>query len=773
MKKLMGKIKENRFLFAVFGINLLIAFVSLGYFIIKNGGLFTLVDDFNAQEIPFNMLCIEAVKSGDVFWNWNIDIGSDFVTTFSFYNLGSPFFWITLLFPTEAVPYLIGWVYMLKYAFAGLFAYIYIKRFVEDKNAALIGSILYAFSGFQSCNLVFYHFHDVVAFFPLLLIGLEKLQTEKKKGVFAFAVFVNALLNYFFFIGEVIFVVIYYVVRFMRPDFKDIKSKYKEQLKRIGRCIAEGVIGVAMAAILFVPSIMSILQNTRVSEHITASEALTYDTSNFLSILKGMFFPADIMRDQSAIYEMNWYSVSAYLPLVGMFLVLVYVYNKRKDWISALLKVCLVMSLVPLFNNLFVMFQREYYRRWYYMPVLIMALASALVIEKRKEYKLKKPFIITLGIMIGYVAYMVLYPWEWSNNQESGILRPLVFIAICVIGVAGVIITYVLIKYAKKHYMQLMLGAAACFCCVTTVLNVFLYRRDTGFENSKAIYSDIVVTGQELDGDILPYRYMIYEWYNNRSMAGYVPSRNSFNSTVSPSIFEFYDALGTPRHVMGPSGPEGTNEILSVGYYVMADPWNDPLFHTFNNGYRDIYVYHDEKALPIGFTYDTYMTKSEFNQIDSSFRAMAMLKTLIIADEDEAEVSKVLRKYNAETDGGYDVSLREDIKREHKKEASENFWYNSTGFGSTITTNGEKYAFFSVPYSDGWSAVVNGEEAEIITINGLMAVRVGSGENVIEFSYMNKWLVLGALMSVAGIVVWIGYMFYYSKKKEGVVENAR
>ena len=59
---LMEKIKKNRFFFVVFGINFVIAFISRGYFVLKNGGIFTLVDDFNAQEIPFNMLCNKAIK---------------------------------------------------------------------------------------------------------------------------------------------------------------------------------------------------------------------------------------------------------------------------------------------------------------------------------------------------------------------------------------------------------------------------------------------------------------------------------------------------------------------------------------------------------------------------------------------------------------------------------------------------------------------------------------------------------------------------------------
>ena len=180
------------------------------------------------------------------------------------------------------------------------------------------------------------------------------------------------------------------------------------------------------------------------------------------------------------------------------------------------------------------------------------------------------------------------------------------------------------------------------------------------------------------------------------------------------------------------------------------------LWRTFNIGYREIYVYHDEKALPIGFTYDTYITKSEFSQIEKSNRAMAMLKTLVVADQDEEKVSGVLRKYDAETDGAYTLDLREEIKAVHKKESSEDFWNNSRGFGSTIVTDGAKYAFYSVPYSKSWSAQVNGQDAEILSINGLMAVRVDAGENTITFSYCNKGLYGGIILYQLRFIDWKG-----------------
>lgn len=182
----------------VFLINFLIAFLALFIIIVRGNGIFTLCNDFNEQQIPFHMLTNEAIKKGNFLWNWNIDLGSSFIGAMGYYTLGSPFFWLTLLFPKNAFPYLAGWIYMLKYAIAGVSSFLYLRRFVGDKKFALLGSVLYAFSGFQTTNLLFYSFHDAVAFFPFMLLGLEKLIVDNKKGEFAFSVFLNAFINYYF-----------------------------------------------------------------------------------------------------------------------------------------------------------------------------------------------------------------------------------------------------------------------------------------------------------------------------------------------------------------------------------------------------------------------------------------------------------------------------------------------------------------------------------------------------------------------------------------------
>jgi uncharacterized membrane protein YfhO len=196
-------------------------------FIVKGGGAFTLRDDFNTQELTFTNQVNGFLKTqlpGE--WCWSLDLGASFVNGFGFYVLGSPFAWLTFPFPRQLFPYLIGWVYVLKYVVAGLTAYEYLCIVTQKSGwPQITGALIYAFSGFSAAALEFYHFHDVVALFPLLLIGIEKIRKKESFLFFAFAVFVNCLLNYYFFIGEVIFIVLYFIFRF----WGDLKENYHHQ----------------------------------------------------------------------------------------------------------------------------------------------------------------------------------------------------------------------------------------------------------------------------------------------------------------------------------------------------------------------------------------------------------------------------------------------------------------------------------------------------------------------------------------------------------------
>ena len=83
----------------VFLISIITATALFLPFIIMGGGVFYYYGDFNVQEIPFYQLVHDAVRNGDMGWMHNVDLGTDMLSSFSFYLLGSPFFWLTIPFP--------------------------------------------------------------------------------------------------------------------------------------------------------------------------------------------------------------------------------------------------------------------------------------------------------------------------------------------------------------------------------------------------------------------------------------------------------------------------------------------------------------------------------------------------------------------------------------------------------------------------------------------------------------------------------------------------
>ncbi len=82
----------------------LLYFLAVLPFLIYHGGIFFYYGDYNVQQVPFYILAHRAVRSGNFFWSFKVDLGSPMAGSFAFYLWGSPFFWLSCLFPEKWVP---------------------------------------------------------------------------------------------------------------------------------------------------------------------------------------------------------------------------------------------------------------------------------------------------------------------------------------------------------------------------------------------------------------------------------------------------------------------------------------------------------------------------------------------------------------------------------------------------------------------------------------------------------------------------------------------
>ena len=242
--RIQQKPRGNYFLFS-FLFGLALAFVIFVPFMIVDGGRFLFYGDFNVQQVPFYRIAHDAIRSGNIGWNHLTDLGVNFIGSYSFYLLGSPFFWLTIPFPGEWLQYLMGPLFILKFGCASLSGYIYLHRYAKNPNTALLASLLYAFSGYSIYNIFFNHFHEAIIVFPLLLAALDEYMYTKRRGIFALMVAAACIVNYYFFVGMVTFTVIYFFVRLL-------SGSWHITVKDFLLLALEAVLGLGIACILLV-----------------------------------------------------------------------------------------------------------------------------------------------------------------------------------------------------------------------------------------------------------------------------------------------------------------------------------------------------------------------------------------------------------------------------------------------------------------------------------------------------------------------------------------
>ncbi|WP_405354374.1 YfhO family protein, partial [Ruminococcus sp.] len=123
----------------------------------------------------------------------------------------------------------------------------------------------------------------------------------------------------------------------------------------------------------------------------------------------------------------------------------------------------------------------------------------------------------------------------------------------------------------------------------------------------------------------------------------------------------------------------------------------------------------------------------------------------------------------------YDKESYKNVCDNHKANSCSEFHYTDNGFNAEFdnTDGNENLLFFSVPYSDGFTAYVNGTQTDVEKVNnGLMAVYIPANAKCsIEFIYETPGLSTGILISVISAAAFAVYIlsiitFRFIKKKK-------
>ena len=753
-------------------------------FYILDGGFFHYAGDFNSQQISFYRYMNGFVKGAGYpdsafagaprnTFSWATDLGSGVMNAYSFYLYGSPFFWLSVLLPQSWLPYMMVPLLVLKFGVAGGGAYLYLRRYVKNANYAVLGACLYALSGFAVYNVFFNHFVDVVALFPYLLWALDEAIYEDRHGLFAFWVAVNLLNNYFFFVGQVIFLCIYFVCKLTAKDFRLTGRKF-------GHLLWESVLGVAMGCLLLFPAVLSLLQNPRTIDLSSGWGFLTYaKVQQYLAILLSWILPPDSPYLTSVWSEgvIKWTSMTAYLPLCSLAGAMAYWRSRKADSKKRIVAVCAVCALVPVLNSAFYALNSSYYARWYYMPTLILAAMTVNALED-PDVDLDAPARGIGWIMLATLVFAVVPVRDDTTETWSfGVLKnPGQFFVVLGFGLLGLMLYRVLCSKWRQdsRFAQRMTAAVLVFGCAFTMVHIGIGKFGQWHTDSDLVEQDtnaLLLKNDLPEGD---YRIDTYKIHDNIGMWLDKSCLQYFGSTAAPSILSFYPGLGVKRDVR--SEPEITNYalrgLLSVEYLITTPEKRESFEDEADAGWTyladvDGYtLYHNDNYVPMGFTYDYYVTDATYQTSIKTLRSNLLMRALVLTDEDVAQYGKYLTELSEDmlNDLHYDSYTQDCADR--RAHSCSVFQMNNAGFHAEITLDKANLVFFSVPYDDGFTAYVNGEKTDILQVDeGLMAVLCPVGASSIDFVYQAAGLSTSRVVTAVAIPVWVVYVACFVRRK--------
>lgn len=731
---------------------------------IANGGKLYLIGDYMTQQIPFIHECRRLLFSGKPFWSSNTFLGANFLGTYSFYNYGSPFYWILYLLPESLTGAGLSVTFVLRHAVAAATAHIYLKKHVDTPHFAVIGALIYTFSSFTMDSTYYFHFIDVIAVFPLIPYLVDEVLEGKKKIALSLAVLLNAMINYYFFFITSVFFLIYLAFR--------MKFGGKYTFRDAVRCVAFYALGGFSAMFILLPSALSLLETYKATNSFSAMLLKGLGCiPQIIKLLEGMVLPSEGISGSATGFNFsNFNSNAAFLPYFGPIFMFVSLKKKEAVWYFKLMKFLFALSLIPFGNGLFSFFTNLSYTRWWYCFVLISVLVSIKTLEENPDTtELKSSTKTAAAIASAVTAIPVLLKLVFAYTKTDFILKHLPSSAITYLKNSGLTDKFsetdfrylvVLIALTAATYIPLyfslkrgfifnaknVIPVVAIICIFS--YSVYLTNEAKAFDTENYRGADLSAS-QELSythRTLFDYGFANYPAVANR------PGITAFHSFKSHATAEFCRLAGykdtlhsTADHCFT---TPAIQSVLSIKTLVDKSG---------NEAYAPYYS-------PFGYVYEHYIIDEGYEYTtdisENNRRIELMTRACFVDRETAAELDGIAAPLDSDT-----VDWKAACAG-NMQSAAVGFELNSSGFTAVSKGDKQRLIYFSIPHDNGWRAYVNGKETEILTINGgLMGIIVPEGECSIEFRFTTPGLAEGVIISSVFMIITTVYTVIEQKKK--------
>ncbi len=572
----------------------------------------------------------------------SMGLGSDVLTTLHYYVIGDPLNLLSVFVPSAYTAYLYSALIIVRMYLAGLvFIWLCFYTGKRDRISVMAGAFTYVFCSFTIFGGWRHPFFlNPMIYFPLLLIGAEKIRSEKKYVHFILAVALSAVSNFYFFFMLAVMTVLYALWRCrMLYGLRRIRDAAAYLLKLAYGAIA----GVLLSGPVLWPVIQAFLNNPR------SAAGYIYDyryTDDYYVRFPGGFLTFWGAGD----WVYLGFAAAAVIALILLLIRGKKKYPKLRPYKEAFW-ILTVFLLVPFFGYL--MNGGSYVaNRWIWAYILLIAYIVTIMWEETASMQ-KRELFICLGVLVLLTA-LAFHPYNAGVRQN--LLAQLGLGLICLIVIAA------FRRTAKTVLLGLLFAGVILnsqFGLVTELGGMAYGYRDYSkvagtdsefFDTETAVIRSVeeqeASSGNgslSADAGQTFYRYSGKGLTNNASVQEGVPSTQFYWSLANGYVSEFFEKMGLcysygnafaafdDRTIL--------DEISGVKYFYTLEeehvPYGYELLSAQENPSSDKYpIYRNLYTLPLGYVYDSYVLQDDCDSLDPAAVQELMLSSAMIKADD-------------------------------------------------------------------------------------------------------------------------------------------
>lgn len=572
-----------------------------------------------------------------VMWDMSLGYGADILSTLNYYAIGDPLNLLYGFVSPKNTETMYNFMIVLRMYLAGITFIMYARKMKKRSYGTVIGALVYVFSGFCfRLGLRHPFFINPMIYFPLLCLGIEKIYQRERPYVFIFAVCVSAMSNYYFLYMLTIFAVIYAWIRFYKYSEENKIKTFFLTILKFGMYYT---LGIAMAAVILLPSVIGFLGNGRYGNGADWKSLIVYPGKYYLLFIENFIGYGNMGSNTNA----------GYLPIVGI-VVLFTLFSQRmkhKKYRAAFIA-SIIALILPIFGYAFNGFSYAN-NRWAFALSFIVALLTAemyprlFVMSKRQQ----------IGIGAGIIIYTVFCIIVNASGEE--ILKNKGIMAAC--GLIAVFYILLLIFQRLGYDTQKRIVRVSMAILLLISVGVHGYYRfdpkeyaytqefmDQGQAYRTLKEDNIRMLSKANDPSVYRvhaegYRYKNYGLINHlNTISGYY----SITAKCVTDTIKGYDTLGMQYadKYKGVDQRLGLLSLAGVKYITVAHnsqvakdvssmgdvPYGVEKLRKKGN----ITLYKNKYALPFAYAYDFYMTEQQYEQLNGIGKEQAMLAQIIL-----------------------------------------------------------------------------------------------------------------------------------------------